>query len=59
MSAYPLLALPSWDARTRAASVRVTAIVHTSRGLRSVTAEAATESDATAAVLDAVRRIAW
>lgn len=55
----PLLVLPSWDARTRAATVRVTALVHTSRGLRAVNAEAPTEDAATEAALAVARRVAW
>lgn len=48
MSAHPLLSLPSWDVRTRLATVRVTALVRTRQGLRAVTAEALTEADAVA-----------
>ena len=52
MGVYPMIALPSWDARPTQrephgrACVRLTAFVASTRGLRAVTVEALTEADA-------------
>ena len=52
MGVYPMIALPSWDARPTQrepqgrACVRLTAFVASTRGLRAVTVEALTEAAA-------------
>ena len=63
MSVYPMLSLPSWDARPTQreprgrACVRLTALLSTARGLRAVTVEALTEADALA--LLCARGVRW